>query len=387
MSILLDLPPTPASHSVRRRWLGTPIYWACQLVGWGGVLVAFIGPILLHEPRDAQEQILLHLALVLRLIQIGVGLLGAHLLRVVILWILRQPRSLGGFILRVAPWLLAIPLLETTWLQISVRVYALAMPDLPSEARLEWTLSDFLDDFSFLFTLAVIWTSFYLAARFYRHQQQTRLDQARLLAVAREAELRSLKAQINPHFLFNSLNSLRALMPPEDERSRATVSRLANLLRASLATDQEPLVPLARELAMVEGYLEIEKLRHEERLRWKIEASAAAREWPVPPFVLQGLVENAIKHGINRIEDGGEIEISAHVSEGRLNLDVTNPGSFQAASAGTGVGLANARARLQLLFGPAASLELLAPSLGRVQARVRLPMPLAPAPAVALSSP
>lgn len=233
----------------------------------------------------------------------------------------------------------------------------------------------------------MIWTSFYLAARFYRHQQQTRLDQARLLAVAREAELRSLKAQINPHFLFNSLNSLRALMPPEDERSRATVSRLANLLRASLATDQEPLVPLARELAMVEGYLEIEKLRHEERLRWKIEASAAAREWPVPPFVLQGLVENAIKHGINRIEDGGEIEISAHVSEGRLNLDVTNPGSFQAASAGTGVGLANARARLQLLFGPAASLELLAPSLGRVQARVRLPMPLAPAPAVALSSP
>ena len=386
MSILLDLPTTPATHSVRRRWLGTPIYWACQIVGWGGVLVAFIVPILLHEPRDAQEQIFLHLALVGRLVQIGVGLLGAHLLRVVILWILRQPRSLGGFILRVAPWLLAIPLLETTWLQISARVYAFAMPDLPSEAWLEWTLADFIDDFSFQFTLAVIWTSFYLAARFYRHQQQTRLDQARLLAFAREAELRALKAQINPHFLFNSLNSLRALMPPEDERSRATVSRLANLLRASLATDQEPLVPLSRELGMVEGYLEIEKLRHEERLRWKIVASAAARAWPVPPFALQGLVENAIKHGINRIEEGGEIEISAQVIEARLHLDVTNPGFLEAAPRSPGVGLANARARLLLLFGPAASLELIAPSPGRVQARVRLQMPLAPLLAAPLSS-
>ena len=176
--------------------------------------MAVIGPILLHEPRDAKEQIFLHLALVDRLVFIGVGLLGAHLLRVVILWILRRPRTLGGFSLRVAPWLLAIPLLETTWLQISARVNALAVPELPSEARLEWTLAGFIEDFSFLFTLAVIWTGFYLAARFYRHQQQTQLDQTRLLAVAREAQLRALKAQINPHFLFNSLNSLRALMPP-----------------------------------------------------------------------------------------------------------------------------------------------------------------------------
>ncbi len=107
----------------------------------------------------------------------------------------------------------------------------------------------------------------------------------------------------------------------------------------------------------------------------------------MPPFVLQGLVENAIKHGINRIEVGGEIEIFAQVSEARLQLDVTNPGPLEAAPTAAGVGLANTRARLHLLFGPAASLELIAPSPGRVQARVRLPMPLAPSPTAPLSSP
>jgi LytS/YehU family sensor histidine kinase len=165
-------------------------------------------------------------------------------------------------------------------------------------------------------------------------------------------------------------------MPPEDEVSRATVSRLAGLLRSSLATDQERLVPLARELSLVESYLEIEKLRYQSRLRWMIDASLEARAWMMPPLLVQGLVENAIKHGINRLEQGGEIQIFAKVDESRLHLHVTNPGLLDTKTPSVGLGLVNARARLNLLFGPGSSLELHAAAENRVCVRVCLPMPL-----------
>lgn len=381
MPVVIQLPSSPATHNVYRRWLGTRSYWGFQALGWGAILVVTLAP-LLFAPTQITVQ-----ALAANLAFVGLCALGSHLLRVILLFLLQRSRGAAGFVVICAVWTFVIGAALTFVYMVLFELLAAADPTIPKGIPLAWNAADYTYTLMIVLFLLMDWTGFYVSVRSYRQQQQDKLDRVRTEFQAREAELRALKAQINPHFLFNSLNSLRALMPPEDERSRATVSRLANLLRASLATDQEPLVPLSRELGMVEGYLEIEKLRHEERLRWKIDASAPAREWPVPPFALQGLVENAIKHGINRIEEGGEIEISAQVSEGRLHLDVTNPGSLEAAPTASGVGLANARARLLLLFGPAAVLELISPSPGRVQVRVRLPMPLAPSPTSLLSSP
>jgi LytS/YehU family sensor histidine kinase len=217
--------------------------------------------------------------------------------------------------------------------------------------------------------------------RSYRWHQQVKLDEARLLAAAREAQLRALEAQLNPHFLFNSLNSLRALLPLELERPREAVTQLADLLRASLTSAQEKLVPLAGELETVEKYLALEHLRHENRLRWRIDANADAGNQLVPPFLVQGLIENAIKHGVDRLEAGGEIVVAARVEHGTLRITVTNPGSLEkptgAASTSqtksTGVGLANARARLALLFGPEARLTLQSDGFARVIAEVFIP--------------
>ncbi len=385
MSLTLDLPSSPASHPPRRRWLGTPAYWACQAVGWAGMLVAAAGPILLYPPKDDLERNLLEVAILDRVLLCVFGLIGSHLLRVVWLGFLRRRRSLLSFSIRAFPWILATTVLQSFWMQVIVKSGFMALPDLPAGFVTDWTLHGFAEDFSFHFALMVIWTGFYLGVRSYRRHQQVRLDEVRLLAAAREAELGALKAQLNPHFLFNSLNSLRALLPLELERPRVAITRLADLLRASLLSGQEQLVPLARELETVENYLALEHLRHEERLRWRIEADSDARGRPVPPFLVQGLVENAVKHGIDRSEAGGEIVVAARVQGAALRLTVSGPGSLEVLDAGpvgpgrtrgeasTRVGLANARARLALLFGPDARLALQADGFTRVVAEVFIP--------------
>lgn len=389
MRMMLDLPSSLSSHPARRRWLGGPGYWACQACGWVGVLFALVTPILLYPPRNESERAIIDLEVANRLVFIAVGMLGSHLLRLVWLWLLRRNRSLPSFVMYATPWILIVAGLETFWMQFFGKLRAIRAPGLPPDYPTDWALYDFVDDFGFLFALAVIWTGFYLSVRFYRRNQQVRLDEARLFAAAREAELRALVAQLNPHFLFNSLNSLRALLPPDLERPREAVTRLADLLRAALASGREQLVPFGRELETVENYLALEHLRHESRLRWRIQIEPEARARLVPPFLFQGLVENAVKHGVDRREAGGEIVLMARVDEaGALRISVTNPGTLEEPghlmhpegafraperTCSTGVGLNNARARLGLLFGPEARLVLRADGFARVVAEVFIP--------------
>lgn len=369
MPILIKLPSSPLTHDIGRRWLGTRYYWLSQTLGWGGILALSLAPIPFSADKLTPQGLAYHLAL------FALCAVGSHLLRVVFLYLLQLPRPMLGLVLMVFLWVLGIAA-AVTFVAMSVN-QMLAMSDASiAPESVNWNLADYVGGLLTIFILLTLWGVSYFLVRLYRQSQQDKLDQARFETVAREAELRALKSQLNPHFLFNSLNSLRALMPPEDEVSRATVSRLAGLLRSSLATDQERLVPLARELTLVESYLEIEKLRHQSRLRWIIEASLEARAWMMPPLLIQGLVENAIKHGINRLEQGGEIQIFAKVDESRLHLHVTNPGLLDTKSQSVGLGLVNARARLNLLFGPGSSLELHAAAENRVCARVCLPMPL-----------
>jgi hypothetical protein len=342
-------------------------------LGWGGILAVALAPLPFAPDKLTVQAVTANLSLV------SVCAAGSHLLRIILLYLLQRPRTAPGLALLVFPWALLIGSSATFAYMVIVENLAMSDATVQSESVV-WNVADYVGNLALTVILLLMWTIAYFLVRIYRQSQQDKLDHARFETETREAELRALKAQLNPHFLFNSLNSLRALMPPEDDRSRATVSRLAGLLRASLATDQEPLVPLSRELALVESYLEIEKLRHEARLRWIIAATIEAKTWPVPPFLVQGLVENAIKHGINRLEAGGEIQIAAQVADDQLRIDVTSPGSLDSASESTGLGMVNTRARLRLLFGPAASLDLREFAKNQVRARINLPRPLAPRP-------
>jgi len=178
-----------------------------------------------------------------------------------------------------------------------------------------------------------------------------------LRALAREAELRALRAQIDPHFLFNSLNSISALTASDAAAARAMCLALSEFLRATLQLGARERIPLGDELALVGGFLAVERARFGPRLTVEEEIAEAARRCPVPPLLLQPLVENAIRHGIAHLLEGGAVRLTAAVADGRLRLAVENPADPERPGGrAPGVGLQNVRARLAAVYGPAARL-------------------------------
>ena len=176
--------------------------------------------------------------------------------------------------------------------------------------------------------------------------------------LSREAELRALRAQIQPHFLFNSLNSINALIGSRPEEARRVCVLLADFLRRTLVVGVRDRVPFAEELNLVEHLLSIERVRFGSRLRFESEVEEAAREWLVPPLVLQPLVENAVTHGIAQCLDGGTIRLAARRRGDRLFVAIDNPRDADAPRRpGTGIGLENVRRRLETLYGRTAELR------------------------------
>lgn len=206
---------------------------------------------------------------------------------------------------------------------------------------------------------------------------------------AQQAELEALRLQLNPHFLFNTLNAISALIVTRrNEDAEEMTDKLSSFLRASLACDPTELVPLEEELDLTADYLAIEAVRFGERLRVEIDCAPAARGLHVPGLLIQPLVENAVKYGVARSAQPVTIAIDAAVADGRLCLTITNDGGVDRPGikvAGTGVGLRNVRRRLEALYGDRASLTA-GPDGAGFKARILLPLDadLPPPPAAAL---
>jgi LytS/YehU family sensor histidine kinase len=190
------------------------------------------------------------------------------------------------------------------------------------------------------------------------HEKEVTEERARKLAA--EAQLRSLESRIHPHFLFNALNSISSLIAVNPVRAEQIVGRLAALLRASLDTGNQPLIPLRQELAIVESYMDIEKARFGDKLRGSVNVPIDLQDTPVPPMSVQLLVENAVKHGITPRSGGGELLVTASAEDGSLRVEVrdTGPG-FDLAAIRAGHGLDNLVERLNALFGARARLNVL----------------------------
>jgi LytS/YehU family sensor histidine kinase len=180
-----------------------------------------------------------------------------------------------------------------------------------------------------------------------------------------------------PHFLFNCLNTLRGMILEDPRKAQDMVTRLAGLLRYNLKQDSQTAVPLETEVEIASDYLALELIRFEERLRVSFSIDPAAAQTRVPALLLQTLVENAVKHGISHLPQGGEVAVRATRQDGALELVVENTGSLRSADAsGTQKGLALARERLRLMYGERARLDLTEPVPGRVAAVVTLPATL-----------
>lgn len=191
--------------------------------------------------------------------------------------------------------------------------------------------------------------------------------------LAREAELRALKAQVNPHFLFNSLNSISALTTLDPAKARDMCIRLSDFLRMSLGLGERASITFGQEIELTRTYLDVEQVRFGTRLRVLETIEAACSDCNVPPLLVQPLVENAIKHGIATLVEGGEICISAKLAGGGMQFAIENPFDPEAPlTRQSGIGLRNVRDRLQQRYGGAASLKI---DIGENRYRVSLFFP------------
>lgn len=179
-----------------------------------------------------------------------------------------------------------------------------------------------------------------------------------LRVAQRDAELRALRAQVDPHFLFNSLNAIVGLIGADPALARTMCQRLAEFLRDSLTLGSEPRITLAREVALGRQYLSVEEVRFGERLRVAVAVTADAEGVQVPPLILQPLIENAVRHGVATLLDGGEVRIEAGRAGSRLLVVITNPYDPDGRRRGTGFGLEIVRRRLAAAFGEAAALAI-----------------------------
>ncbi len=345
-----------------RRW-----YWVCQFLGWGGFVLTQVQAHLVLQ-RYAP-------GVVLRLVlAASLGLLLTHAYRALLLRFQVLRARVG--------WQLGVALLGLLGLSVGLNVAYVGVSLLTGEA-VRWVgWSAFSFSVVGMGRYLVVWIlayHFFALGEWLAHAQ---VSQLRAEAARRQAELDLLRSQINPHFLFNALNSVRALTLPDPHRARTAVTQLADLLRYTLNYEQRQLSPLADELAAVRDYLSLEQTRFgPERLRFAVAVPDDLLAWPVPPAALLTLVENAVKHGISARPGGGELRLAARASAaGTLGLVVSQPGHLPAPGAVPppptrrgGLGLANTRQRLRALYGDAAGLTLGEEPVGTVVARLDLP--------------
>ena len=279
-------------------------------------------------------------------------------------WVAVLPVHVGLGVL-----LTTVQIVAAQWVLMAFGISPYSAASAPLDALTKALRVNFHSSFpTYWLVLAVVHAIDYYAKYRDREVRASQLE-ARLA----EARLAALKRQMNPHFLFNTLNSISSLMYGDPEAADAMLARLSELLRLALDADGEQEVPLARELAMLSRYLEIEKIRFEDRLRVEIDVAPALLEARVPVLSLQPLAENAIRHGISRLPEGGTLRIRGAREDGHLRLVIEDDGPGLAPGAGDGIGLANLRARLAELYGSQQRLEIAGRSGGGTTVEVRIP--------------
>lgn len=340
----------------------TRLYWICQLAGWTAYLL--INVLLVTLVADHPWWGYLHSAIL-----VGTGLGATHVYRLAVRRWRWADRSLWHLAPRVLLASVCIGALLTGLLYaISWLLQPYAPPDKDPFKAVHLLISTFN-----IAVVVFIWSLIYFGVHAVWDHRKAEINTWKLKAQVEATKLKALKLQLNPHFLFNSLNSVRALIVENPERAQDMVTRLARLLRTTLQAGDTATCPLREELRTVRVYLELEAVRLEERLRYTIDVDDTLGDCPVPFLLIQTLVENGIKHGIAQHPSGGVIAVAAERTEETLVLRVDNTGHLDEEALQHGVGLQNARERLHLLFGDDAALSLRALNATTVRAEVRLP--------------
>ena len=377
------------------------LYWLLQFGGWGGLmLTSFLAMAMFLPLLPAFTVNLLSILLAvlvshlyrqyvkkrnwkdLKIPELVPRVLMASVIQGIILSILSVIVLIGTF--------LVLAMSDSTILDSLMGITELTeLDESTKESVREASLNVFTGSKILVFVISFVtsqtiyfisWSAIYFAYQFIQKAREMEIERWKLSASVKDAELSTLKAQINPHFIFNSLNNIRSLVVEDSERARDSITHLSDLLRFSIQFDQYKKVSLEKELEVVEDYLNLEAIQLEERLRYKFLIDQQAKEILIPPMIIQTLVENAIKHSINNLPEGGEIIISTRIDEESLSVYVKNTGqlsikaSIEGAKKHKGIGISNSRERLRLLYGQKASLVVENMNEQMVCATVRIPL-------------
>ncbi|MEP6596899.1 MAG: histidine kinase, partial [Ginsengibacter sp.] len=239
----------------------------------------------------------------------------------------------------------------------------------------EWQYDDqrkgrFWWDIIFTFILIALWLLLYMVWHYLERNRIDELDKLSLEKTVKELELNTIKSHINPHFIFNSLNSIRALVDENPERARSAITELSNILRSSMQVEKMETVPLHKELDIVKDYLALEQMRFEERLKIEMDIDEDTLEQPVPPMMLQTLVENAIKHGISKKIDGGTVRVISRFTNDHFELIVQNSGILEDVPFDEGFGLKSTRDRLKFLYKTNSNFQIQNINGNKVEAKI-----------------
>lgn len=318
------------------------LYWICQVLGWS--IFGVVQLILFAVAGNVTS-----LFIFSQLIQVIFYILLTHMFRGIILhlgwlkskWYSLLPRFLAGSLLLAIVHYLFIIL--SSWVTGDF------------DANQDFNLLSIVASLFVSMALFLIWSLLYMSFHYFdRYNKSLQFE-----AAAKEAELNALKAQLNPHFIFNALNSIRALVDENPTKSKNSITRLSNIFRNSLSTQKKELVPFEEELNLVRDYLELEGIRYEERLKTSYSIDSGSFNFKIPPLMIQTLVENGIKHGISTLKTGGQINITTKVEEKGLKIQIRNSGTYlKGTSGGVGYGLLNTTKRLDIIYGEKASFSI-----------------------------
>lgn len=321
------------------------LYWICQIVSWS--LYALLNIYLL----TTLDKLTPHIA-VSFIVESLFYLFSTHLFRLYII----NKGWLKLYISSLLPRLIVAILV----LSVSNYIYRILVAfslNLYVFDR-EFTPLFIFFDLTASVWVYIVWSLFYFMYHYVENYNAT----LKYDAAVNEMELNNLKSQLNPHFIFNALNSIRALVDENPGKSKIAITQLSNILRNSLILDKKKLIRFEDELQTVKDYLELEYIRFEERLKTDLNIDKNSYQFEVPPLMIQTLVENGIKHGISNLVEGGLLQLTTEIKDSRLIIRIRNSGQLydnNSFAKKEGYGIENTKQRLKLIFGEAASFRIL----------------------------
>ena len=338
-------------------------YLLFQAAGWGLLALINIFFFITFDRLDFQ-----HIRRMMLTVMLGFSI--SHIMRYHIkrVGLLRQPqdRQIIGFVLITLFYAGMWGLLES----LVIHLFPVIKTYRRRSTFLEMAYRNVINGASILF----IWNSIYFLYHYIVRSRSQEVDTLRLRALVKELELKTIKSHINPHFIFNALNSIRALIDENPARARDAVTGLSKLLRSSMQSEHLETVSLEEELGILRDYLALEHIRFEDRLRVEMHIDEMTLDLRVPPMMLQTLVENAIKHGVSQSVSGGDIVIRSSLSDDGFEIVVRNSGTLKEAISQQGFGISSTENRLKLQYGDQASFSIGNVEGGFVEARILLPL-------------